>query len=181
MGRWNRTHAALRQAALELFTRHGYDATSTAQVAELAGVSEMTLFRHFSTKESLLLTDPFDPLMADAVRKRPGHEPAMQALLEGIRESWSQLDAEDTQALRDLLRLVARTPSLRGAIERNSDGTAATLRNALTDRGVSETQAHVAASAIIAGLSAALLDWAQAEQSSLNTAVTHALDTLAGR
>lgn len=80
MGRWEQTHKSLRKAALELFAEQGYEATATAQVAERAGVSEMTLFRHFPTKEMLLLADPFDPLMAEAVRARPEHEPAMRAL-----------------------------------------------------------------------------------------------------
>ncbi|KPC86144.1 TetR family transcriptional regulator, partial [Streptomyces sp. NRRL WC-3753] len=38
-----------------MFAAQGYDATTTAAVAERAGVSEMTLFRHFATKEALLL------------------------------------------------------------------------------------------------------------------------------
>lgn len=178
MKRWDRTHAALRLAALESFTERGYEATTTAQVAERAGVSEMTLFRHFPTKEALLLADPFDPLMADAVRARPAGEPAMRALIGGIREAWTQADAEEMQALHGLLRLIARTPVLRGAIERNSDETAEALRGALGDRGVREMQARVAVSAVLAGLSTALLGWAQSEQSSLDAVLTHALDVL---
>lgn len=180
MGRWEQTHKSLRKAALELFAEQGYEATATAQVAERAGVSEMTLFRHFPTKEMLLLADTFDPLMAEAVRARPEHEPAMRALAEGVREAWKQVDVEDVRALRDLLRIVACTPNLRGAIERNSGETAEALRGALVDRGVSEMQAHVAVSAVIAGLSAALLNWAQSEQPSLDAALTQALDLLGG-
>ncbi|HNP15627.1 MAG TPA: helix-turn-helix domain-containing protein, partial [Terrimesophilobacter sp.] len=59
MSRWDRTHDALLQAALELFEEHGFDATGTVQIARRAGVSEMTLFRHFPSKEALLLADPF--------------------------------------------------------------------------------------------------------------------------
>lgn len=156
-----RTHEVLRKAAWDLFSERGYEATTTVQVAERAGVSEMTLFRHFPAKEALLLADPFDPVMADAVRERPRREPAMRALLEGIREAWARVDAEDTHALRDTLRLIARTQTLHGAVERNSNKTAEALRDALIDRGVSEAQAHITVSAVIAGLSAALLRWAQ--------------------
>ncbi len=180
MGRWDRTHEALRRTALELFAERGYEATATAQVAERAGVSEMTLFRHFSTKEALLLTDPFDPLMAEAVRARPESEPAMRALVEGIRQAWAQVDAESTRELRGLLQIVAQTSTLRGAVERNSDHTAAALIDALLDRGVSATQARVAVTAVIAGLSTALLDWAQSEQTSLDAALGSALDVLGG-
>lgn len=180
MGRWNRTHQALKRAAFELFAERGYETTATAQIAKRAGVSEMTLFRHFPTKEALLLADPFDPLMAEAVRTRPADEPAMRALVEGIRQTWEHVDAESMQQLRDLLRIVARTPALRGAVERSSTDTASALTGALRARDVGETQANVAVTAVIAGLSAALLDWAQADQTPLVAVLGSALDVLGG-
>lgn len=180
MKRWDRTHEALRQAALELFAEHGYDAAATAQIAERAGVSEVTLFRHFPSKEALLLSDPFDPLMAEAVRARPPQERAMRALAEGIRQAWKQVDAESTRELRNLLQIVAQTPSLLGAIERNSEETIVALVGALRDRGVDEMQARVAAAATIGGLSVALLDWAQSEDAALDVVLASALDLLGG-
>lgn len=42
------------QAALQLFAKEGYNATSTSKVAKLAGVSEGLIFRHFGNKEGLL-------------------------------------------------------------------------------------------------------------------------------
>lgn len=180
MGRWDQTHEALKRAAFELFAERGYEATATAHVAERAGVSEMTLFRHFPTKEALLLSDPFDPLMAEVVRARPSHESAMLALVHGIRQAWGCVDAESTRELRDLLRIVAQTPALRGAVERNSNDTAVALTVALADRGVSEAEARVAVTAVIAGLSTALLDWAQSEQDPLDAALGSALDVLGG-
>lgn len=180
MGRWERTHDALRQAAVELFAERGYEQTGTAQIAERAGVSEMTLFRHFRTKEALLLADPFDPLMAEMVRTRPADEHSMRALAEGIRQAWDRIGAEEEQMLRELLRLVARTPTLRGAIERNSGETIAALVGALKDRGVREDQACVAASAVIAGLSTALLEWARSDQHRLDAVLGSALDVLGG-
>lgn len=180
MARWDRTHEALRQAALELCAERGYSAAATAQIAERAGVSEMTLFRHFPSKEALLLTDPFDPLMAEAVRVRPPQEPAMRALTEGIRQAWKQVDAEGTAELRNLLRIVSETPALHGAIERNSADTIVALADALRDRGVNEAQARVAATATVGGLSAALLDWAQSEHAALDAVLASALDVLGG-
>jgi AcrR family transcriptional regulator len=180
MKRWDRTHEALRRAALESFAEQGYGATGTAQVAERAGVSEMTLFRHFPSKEALLPADPFDPLMAEAVRARPPHEPAMRALVEGIRQAWKQVDAENVPELRNLLQIVAQAPALRGVIERNSAETIVALADALKDRGVDEAQARVAAAATIGGLSTALLDWAQSKDTALDVALGSALDVLGG-
>lgn len=44
------------RAALQLFAKEGYHATSTSKVAKLAGVSEGLIFRHFGNKEGLLQT-----------------------------------------------------------------------------------------------------------------------------
>lgn len=180
MGRWERTHQALRQSALELFAKRGYDATGTAQVAEYAGVSEMTLFRHFPTKEALVVADSFDPLMAEAVRVRPADESLMRALAEGVRVAWAQVEDADVKILRRRVRIIAQTPALRGAIERGSEATITALARALVDRGANEAQARVAAAAVIAGLSAALLEWARADQTGLGTALGSALDVLGG-
>lgn len=55
----SRTSSSTRQrlinAALELFTSQGVTETTTRQIAELAQVNEVTLFRHFSNKQGLLL------------------------------------------------------------------------------------------------------------------------------
>lgn len=45
---------AVLAASLELFAKKGYDATSTADIAHHAGVSEGTIFKRFRTKEGLL-------------------------------------------------------------------------------------------------------------------------------
>src|SRR5690625_7265671 len=105
MSRWERTHAALRTAALELFLAHGYDATSTARIAAHAGVSEMTLFRHFPAKDALLLDDPFDPLMAEAVRGRPPGAPPLRALAGGSDEAWREMDRAEGDRRRTVLSL----------------------------------------------------------------------------
>ncbi|BAZ42735.1 TetR family transcriptional regulator protein [Calothrix sp. NIES-4101] len=51
----NSTRERLMQAALELFTTQGVANTTTRQIAELAGVNEVTLFRQFGNKHGLLL------------------------------------------------------------------------------------------------------------------------------
>ncbi|MDQ0425639.1 TetR/AcrR family transcriptional regulator [Cellulomonas iranensis] len=181
MSRWNRTHETLQRAALHLFQHHGYDATSTAQVAAAAGVSEVTLFRHFPTKASLLLDDPFDPLIADAVRHRPASETPLRATVEGVRAAWRTLDPELTDALRTRLRLVATTPSLHGALQTSGAPTIAALADALHARGATPAQAQVVSAAVVAGLGAALLEWARSGTEPLDTAVGHALDAMAGR
>lgn len=42
--------------AIQLFAEKGYANTSTAEIAKMAGVSEGTIFKHYGTKDRLLLS-----------------------------------------------------------------------------------------------------------------------------
>lgn len=55
-------------AAIELFSRQGYNGTSTAQIAEKAGISQATIFKYFKTKEELL-SEIIEPLIPE-LKKR---------------------------------------------------------------------------------------------------------------
>ncbi|MDT0158334.1 helix-turn-helix domain-containing protein [Microbacterium sp. ARD32] len=180
MSRWDGTHENLQRAALELFAANGYDRTSTAQIADRAGVSEMTLFRHFASKEALLLDDPFDPLIADAVASRPSDEGPVAAVVAAVRDTWTQFDEATLNGLRDRLRIVAATPVLRGAVERNSARSSEAIVSALGARGISHRRARVTAAAVIAALSAALVHWAEYDDTSIAQAIGDALDVLSG-
>ncbi|MBN2045610.1 MAG: TetR/AcrR family transcriptional regulator [Anaerolineales bacterium] len=47
------TRSRIMQAASQLFSEKGYAGTTTRAIADLACVNEVTLFRHFGTKEKL--------------------------------------------------------------------------------------------------------------------------------
>lgn len=55
MSRWA-PDAALRleQAAMELFAEHGYAGTTVPAIAERAGLTTRTFFRHFADKRDVL-------------------------------------------------------------------------------------------------------------------------------
>jgi len=47
------TRENILDAALELISSKGYLGASTREIAQMAGVAEVTLFRYFASKESL--------------------------------------------------------------------------------------------------------------------------------
>ncbi|MBI1250646.1 MAG: TetR family transcriptional regulator [Alphaproteobacteria bacterium] len=49
------TREKLLRAALTLVARSGFEAATTAAIAEAAGVAEGTLYRHFASKDDLLI------------------------------------------------------------------------------------------------------------------------------
>lgn len=53
--RSRRSYQALLDAAEELFSRHGYDAVGTPEIAEQAGVSVGTFYRYFEDKHEVYL------------------------------------------------------------------------------------------------------------------------------
>ncbi len=178
MGRRERTREALLEASLELFGEQGYEATTTAAIARRAGVSEMTLFRHFATKDALLVDDPYDPLIGMAVTARPASERPLVAAVHGVRDAWGAIPEPATDEVRERLQVVATTPSLAGALARSSRETEEAIADALDRRGASTVEARVVAAAVVAGLNAALLDWARGADPDLGKAVMTALDAL---
>src|SRR5947208_13064009 len=45
----------LVEVATKLFAKHGYEATTTAAIADAAGVTEPILYRHFKNKQELFV------------------------------------------------------------------------------------------------------------------------------
>jgi AcrR family transcriptional regulator len=91
------THQRLIQSALELFTHQGVSGTTTRQIADLAEVNEVTLFRQFGNKHGLLLavieeSAAFQNLGVSLVDR--GRPPATleQALRDYARDTLQALD-----------------------------------------------------------------------------------------
>lgn len=115
------------QAALMLFAKEGYHATSTSKVAKAAGVSEGLIFRHFENKEGLLQailefgTDKFKELMIDVVMESDPKEVIRKTIKMPL-----QIDKSDY----DFWRLQFK---LKWELEINSDEKMEPLRMALTN------------------------------------------------
>ncbi|MCY7336789.1 MAG: TetR/AcrR family transcriptional regulator [Chamaesiphon sp.] len=69
------THDKILIAAQTLFARHGYDGTTTKELAEKAGIAEGTLFRHFTNKKAILVevaTQGWMELLTDLLTELSG-------------------------------------------------------------------------------------------------------------
>jgi AcrR family transcriptional regulator len=179
--RAERTRDRLLKAALEMFTERGYDETSVSEIAARAGVTEMTFFRHFPGKASLLVDDPYDPVIGAAIRRQPaGLDPICRAA-RGIRSAWRQLPPPSVEQVRIRLRIVAQTPALRASIAGGTAATEAVIADALTSGRTGRCEALIAAGAVMGALNTALLEWSLSDGDDLGPAIGTALDVLEDR
>jgi AcrR family transcriptional regulator len=110
------TRARILEAAHGLFLDRGYDAVTVAEVARAAGVSSVTVFKHFPRKEDLFLdrTDDAVELLHSAVRDRPAGVDALSSLRAAavrLVDERQPLSGVDERSL-PFFRTVAGSPAL---------------------------------------------------------------------
>lgn len=88
------------RSAVELFEARGFEQTTTAMIAAAGGVSEMTFFRHFGSKDGVLFDDPYDPMIVKAVAQQSSELPAIRRVSEGLRAAWSQISLPKAALVR---------------------------------------------------------------------------------
>ena len=172
------THARLVDCALDLFEVQGYEQTTVAQIAESAGVTQMTFFRHFASKDLVVATDPYDPAMAGAVGARPRHEPALLRAARGVRDALQGMSEPETEQVRRRVRVIAASPALRSATVAHNTETEARIAEQLVADGTDPVRARSAAAALLSALTAALYAWADHEELAMTAAISAALDML---
>ena len=110
-----RTYADITEAALDLFARQGFDATTVDQVAGAAGISAATFFRYFATKEDVLFSDEESSAaeLVAAVRNRSDSASfSVRALAEPVVAFAESIPGPTSPYGRRLTELVMTTPSL---------------------------------------------------------------------
>ncbi|MCZ0737962.1 TetR family transcriptional regulator [Phreatobacter sp. AB_2022a] len=150
----------LRHAALELFAEHGFDHVTAAQIAERAGVTERTFFRHFPDKREVLFDgqDRLGAALSEAIGKAPPDLAPMQAL------RWAFSSAVETfeksrQYAEPRQRVIAATPALQERELTKHVAIARVVAEALQRRGVEKQRSDLAAQTGLAILGGALTAW----------------------
>ncbi|MDF0515324.1 TetR/AcrR family transcriptional regulator [Agromyces sp. H3Y2-19a] len=179
-GRATSTRARLTEAAVELFEVRGYEQTTAALIAARAGVSEMTFFRHFGTKEGVLFDDPYDPMIVRAVAAQPLDLPPVRRVVEGLRQAWSAMSFPDAELVRRRVRVVSSTRSLRAGMWANMQRTEDGIVEQLVLDGTPEPVARMATAAVLAAVTQALLAWAADDGETLEALLAQAFEVVAG-
>src|SRR5579875_2818221 len=94
MARWRPgARERLVLAAVDLFTEQGYDSTTVAQIAERAGVTRSTFFRHFSDKREVLVAgqETLARLLAEGIAEAPAGASPLEAVAAGIERASGEM------------------------------------------------------------------------------------------
>lgn len=107
------SHAAIEAAAFALFTRQGFDETTTDEIAEAVGIGRRTLFRYFGSKYDIPWGQFDDSL--DYFRTTMASMPDHLSVAQAVQTSVVLFNTFDPLAIeqhRTRMRLILHTPSL---------------------------------------------------------------------
>ncbi|TCT32684.1 TetR/AcrR family transcriptional regulator [Martelella mediterranea] len=150
----------LQKAALELYGLVGYEQATAAQIAERAGVTERTFFRHFPDKREVLF-DGQEELSAVLIRAVKD-SPATLGTWATLRRAFEATDKIMT-ANGDLAEArraaIAASPALRERELTKAMALSHALAGALNERGLSYASALLAAQLGMAAFGKAFEAW----------------------
>lgn len=181
------TRVALEDAALELFTRKGFDHTTVDEIADACNVSRRTFFRYFASKEDILSGDKegHDEEMFRLIAARPADEPALESLRATLLALAADLEADRSRMVAKV-RIINETPSLRSAGLEHEQGTIDLVVEALARRSEAPVddearfRLRLVTQAAIGALRAAIDRWvANGAKEDLGGVAIEALDALA--
>ncbi|WP_409489236.1 TetR/AcrR family transcriptional regulator [Amycolatopsis sp. cmx-11-12] len=175
------TRLAIQTHAIRLFSDVGYDATTVNDVAAAAGVSAMTVYRHFPTKEDLVLYDEYDPLTASAVAAQPAG-PLPSRIGRALEETAASGSLSEKAFLLARLRLMISVPSLRARHLDSQYATTDAIVLALcgsSPEPEEEFRVRATAMACLGAAHVALIRWAETDgEGDLAGLIRQALDSV---
>lgn len=181
MPRWEPdARARLQEAALTLYDEQGFDKTTVEEIAERAGLTKRTFFRHFADKREVLFggDDNVEEIVVAAIRAAPASAGPLDAVGLGLDALAIEIDEQGELAARRI-RVVRRTPEL---FERQSIKFASlveAIARTLRARGVADPTAILAAESGIAALRVASDSWIGSTKKRLRPLVAKTLAELA--
>jgi AcrR family transcriptional regulator len=162
MARWRPdAYGRLQQAALELFSERGYDGVTVAEIAQRAGLTKRTYFRHFADKREVLFSgsELLEELVVAELAASSGTLAPLDAVVSGLRTAAETMFEQRREAAARRQLIIDANPELkeREIIKRSS--LADVITAALRDRGVAAATAVLVASAATTIFRVAFAQW----------------------
>lgn len=167
MARWRPdARERLVTAALDLFNEHGYDQTTVAQIAERAGLTKSTFFRHFPDKRDVLAAgqDAIAQLLREGIAAAPADATPLAAVCSGLKSAAAAFTSFNRELAPKLRAAIAASAELQERNALKHIGLAAAMTGALQARGVTPPTATLAAELGALAFKTAYTRWAEADE-----------------
>ena len=177
MARWEpNARERLERAALALFVEHGYDATTVAQIADRAGLTKSTFFRHFADKREVLFggQDMLTELFSDAVRTAPPSATTAGCLAAALESAAAAFTPDRHDLAPQRRAVIAANSELQERELLKRARLASAMAEALRVRGADDTTARLAAEMGVLAFSTAYARWAAPDNRQPFTQIAHA-------
>ena len=181
MGRWEPgARERLVVTAVDLFTEQGYDATTVAQIAERAGVTRSTFFRHFSDKREVLVAgqETLGRLLAEGIADAPAGAGPLEAVAAGLERASAEMGPANRDLGPRLKAAVAASTELQERDALKSISLAAAMTTALLARGVPDPTAQLAGELGLLAFKRGYTKWSEGERDADDGLAPYALAAL---
>lgn len=174
------TMALVQQEAISLMEKQGFEATTIDQLAGITGVSASTIFRHFGTKENLILWDQADQEITEILTKNLTRQQPIQAFRDAVVSGLCE--RTDPAVLLRRLKLIFSNPAIWAAAAHEDRSTRDELASGialLSGRKRASLSDSLVAAACLAALDVALDQWQEQNgTSSLKDLINQSFDEL---
>ncbi|WP_024805753.1 TetR family transcriptional regulator [Nocardia sp. BMG51109] len=151
MSRWEpNARGRLERAAMELYGERGFEATTVAEIARRAGLTERTFFRHFADKREVLFGGAalLEDMLVKQVAAVPMSVPPLAAVGAALDHvAATVFDEERRGPARLRQAIIDAHPDLRERESIKMASLSGAVGRALRERGVAEPAASLAADA----------------------------------
>ncbi|WP_328388619.1 TetR/AcrR family transcriptional regulator [Nocardia sp. NBC_00416] len=181
MARWQPgARERLVVAAVDLFIGQGYDATTVAQIAERAGVTKSTFFRHFPDKRELLVAgqETLSRLLAEGIAAAPGAASPLEAVAAGLERASTAMGPGSRELAPRLRAAVAASTELQEREALKSVGLAAAMTTALVARGVPDPTAALGSELGVLAFKRGYAQWSEDDDDAEDGLAGHILRAL---
>jgi len=147
MSRWKPgAQDRLVAAAARLFLQRGYEATTVADIAAAAGLTERTFFRYFADKREVLFGNPaaYNSVFTDAITAAPPDAAPLELLEEALRAAGGFFTGRHPYA-RVRQQIIDANPALQEREQAKRRHLALAIAQAMQERGLSEPKALLTA------------------------------------
>jgi AcrR family transcriptional regulator len=181
MTRWKPdAQGRLMSAAIELFEEQGYEATTVAEIAERAGLTKRTFFRHFADKREVLFSgsQELQRRWLEGLAAAPAQASPLAAVIAGLGPV-AEMFTDLYSFARIRAHIVEANPELQERELIKLQSLAAAITVALAGRGVSENAAILAAQAGVTVFHVAFAHWvAQNDPTAFRRLIDESLEEL---